>query len=231
MVPEDLSDVAQRNSATQQLGGQGVPQPMRMHIGDARPSARSGQDGSDGSGCIETNNGRAAPQKDSPVFGWGTPMMEVVRQRLTDIGEEWKAITAPTLPDHHNHTGLPVDVVESQPDHLTTTKPQTQRMRRKWNRGQRVVVVVGLGVALYFFGGWITTRGTGAQYGWVAYAPLSNTYNTPNVFGGFHSWVRLVIWLLLILVWVVVSVFLLRSPSTDPGVDNPGDANMRESRP
>lgn len=82
------------------------------------------------------------------------------------------------------------------------------------NRGQRIVIVVGLGVALYFAGGWITTRGSGAQYGWVAYAPLSNTYNTPNL-GGFHPWVRLVIWLVLIAVWVMASAFLLRSRS-DP---------------
>jgi hypothetical protein len=106
----------------------------------------------------------------------------------------------------------------------------TQQMRGKWNRGQRVVLVVGLGVALYFFGGWFTTRGTGAQHGWVAYAPLSNTYNTPNVFGGFHPWVRLVIWLLLILVWVVASVALLRTTRDDLGVD-PEDGDTRVSRP
>ena len=76
-------------------------------------------------------------------------------------------------------------------------------------------MVVGLGVALYFVGGWITTRGTGAPYGWVAYAPLSNTYNTPNPLGGFHPWVRLLLWLVLIAVWVIASVFLLQSRS-DP---------------
>jgi heme/copper-type cytochrome/quinol oxidase subunit 1 len=78
------------------------------------------------------------------------------------------------------------------------------------NPGQHIVIVVGLGVALYSFGGWVTTRGTGAT-GWVAYAPLSNTYNTPNLVGGLHSWVRLVIWIFLILVWVIASVALLRS--------------------
>jgi len=72
------------------------------------------------------------------------------------------------------------------------------------------VVVVGLGVALFFFGGWATTRGIGAT-GWVAYAPLSNTYNTPGLPGALHPWVRLVIWLFLVLVWVIASVTLLRS--------------------
>jgi len=82
---------------------------------------------------------------------------------------------------------------------------------RRMNRGQRVVVVVGLGVALYFLGGWVTTRGTPLQFGWVAYAPLSNTYNTPVGLGGLHPWVRLVIWLVFTFVWVVASVLLLRS--------------------
>ena len=86
------------------------------------------------------------------------------------------------------------------------------------NPGQRVVIVVGLGVALYFFGGWVTTRGIGAT-GWVAYAPLSDTYNTPSPLGGLHPWVRLVIWLFLILAWVVVSIALLRSPASSRGGD------------
>ena len=81
------------------------------------------------------------------------------------------------------------------------------------NRGQRIVIVVGLGVVLYFFGAWVTTRGTGAT-GWVGYAPLTNPYTTPNAFGGLHTWVRLVIWLFLALVWVVASVVLLRTPPT-----------------
>jgi heme/copper-type cytochrome/quinol oxidase subunit 1 len=93
---------------------------------------------------------------------------------------------------------------------------------RRMNTGQRIVIVVGLGVALYFFGGWITTRGTGPQYGWVAYAPLSNAYNTPNLLGSLRPWVRLVIWLALILVWAVASALLLRLPARSEG-DGPGE--------
>lgn len=83
---------------------------------------------------------------------------------------------------------------------------------RDWNSRQRLVVVVGFGIALYFFGGWITTRDTFS--GWVAYAPLSSTVNVPG--SGLHPWVRLLIWLALILVWIVTSVVLLR---TDAGSD------------
>jgi hypothetical protein len=74
---------------------------------------------------------------------------------------------------------------------------------------QRIVVVIGLAAALYVFGSWATTRG--GLYGWVAYAPLSNAVNVAN--GGLHPWVRLVIWLALILAWVLLSVALLGSSS------------------
>jgi len=78
---------------------------------------------------------------------------------------------------------------------------------RDWNARQRIVVVIGLGIALYFFGGWITTRDT--VTGWVAYAPLSNSVNFPGA--GLPPWARLLIWLALILVWMVSSLALLRT--------------------
>ena len=85
---------------------------------------------------------------------------------------------------------------------------------------QRAVVVIGLGVGLYCFGGWATARG-GSGSGWVAYAPLTSTGTAANLPGpGVHPWVRLLIWLVLVSVWVVVGVLLLRSPpapeSSDP---------------
>jgi hypothetical protein len=88
------------------------------------------------------------------------------------------------------------------------------------NRVQRIVIIIGLGVGLYVFGGWITTRGNaGAGYGWVAYAPLSTTAS-PQPIGGLHPWVRLLIWLALILLWMIASLWLLRSPS-DAGEGGP----------
>jgi heme/copper-type cytochrome/quinol oxidase subunit 1 len=87
---------------------------------------------------------------------------------------------------------------------------------------QRMVVVIGLGVGLYFFGGWVTTQG-GSGSGWVAYAPLSNAVNTANLPGpGFQSWVRLLIWLALIAAWVVVGALLLRSRPTQ-GPSHPAE--------
>jgi len=93
---------------------------------------------------------------------------------------------------------------------------------RTFNVRQRVVVVVGTGAALFFFGSWLTTRGQGGT-GWVAYAPLSGAINASDLPGpGLHPWVRLFIWLALIAIWVVVGVVLLRTRS--PG-DSSGSAD------
>jgi heme/copper-type cytochrome/quinol oxidase subunit 1 len=88
-------------------------------------------------------------------------------------------------------------------------------LSRAFNMRQRVVVVIGFGAALYVFGTLLTTRGE-IEFGWVAYAPLSNAVNTADFPGGLHSWARLLIWFALIVVWVGTSVVLLRSrPSAD----------------
>ena len=100
---------------------------------------------------------------------------------------------------------------------------QARNMRsRAFNVRQRVVVVIGIGAALFFFGSWLTTRGQGGS-GWVAYAPLSNTINASDLPGpGLHPWVRLLIWLALIAIWVVAGVVLLRTRSPE---DSSGPAD------
>lgn len=75
------------------------------------------------------------------------------------------------------------------------------------NRGQRVVVVVGFGLALSAVGLWLTQWNAGV--GWVGYAPMSEAPFSPVV--GVHPWVRLGIWLALTAVWTGTSVWLLRS--------------------
>lgn len=65
-------------------------------------------------------------------------------------------------------------------------------------------------MALVLLGEWVTALGTHANYGWVAYAPLSNSFN--QLGGGLHPWVRLVVWLLLLVLWVSLSLVILRTP-------------------
>jgi len=85
-----------------------------------------------------------------------------------------------------------------------------------WNRGQRIVVVVGLGVGLWFVGLWATVRGDVAL-GWVGYAPVSSGTVAPGT--GLHPWVRLLIWLALTVVWSVASVAVLRTSGRVAGPD------------
>lgn len=83
-----------------------------------------------------------------------------------------------------------------------------------------MVMVVGLGIALYFFGAWVTTRGTGwpgGGTGWTSFAPLTSPSTTPDLIGGLHPWVRMVIWLALVVIWVIASVLVLRSPGAPKG--------------
>jgi heme/copper-type cytochrome/quinol oxidase subunit 1 len=85
---------------------------------------------------------------------------------------------------------------------------------RHFNFAQRIVFVIGLSAALFLVGCWSTSLGSHLLTGWVAYAPLSNS-SIPPLVGGLHPWVRLVIWLILVVFWVAVSLVLLRSPSQE----------------
>jgi hypothetical protein len=82
-----------------------------------------------------------------------------------------------------------------------------------WGRGQRVVLVVALGVALGVLGSYLVTLGSpGPPRGWVAYAPL--TQNPVAASSGLHPWVRLLIWLGLTVIWAACSVAILRPSSS-----------------
>ena len=70
------------------------------------------------------------------------------------------------------------------------------------NPSQRNVIVVGLGVALYFAGQRIMTWG--GTFGWVAYAPLSKAVSGPYLIR--NPWAQFLIWLGLVLVWILCSL-------------------------
>jgi hypothetical protein len=84
-------------------------------------------------------------------------------------------------------------------------------LRRQLNGAQRVVVVVALGLALFFLGDWVTTLGTHLPYGSAEFTNI----NTPDIVGGFHPWVRFTIWMLLLAIWLGVSLALLVNRTTD----------------
>ena len=85
-------------------------------------------------------------------------------------------------------------------------------LARRLNRAQGVVIVDALGAALLFLGEWVMTLGTHLPYSSMEYS----NFNTPDIVGGFHPWVRFTIWILLLAIWVGASITLLSNRSIDP---------------
>jgi hypothetical protein len=81
---------------------------------------------------------------------------------------------------------------------------------KSFNGSQRGVIVVAFGFALYTIGQWLLVTwelGARANVGWVAYAPLSNSFNLPRA---WHPWAVTLYWLILIAVWMFVSLVILQ---------------------
>ncbi|HEY1223457.1 MAG TPA: hypothetical protein VGE75_08180 [Acidimicrobiales bacterium] len=94
-------------------------------------------------------------------------------------------------------------------------------MRLRLDRSQRVVLVAGLGLACYVLGTWLTNIDSGLT-GWIGgYAPLQ-AGSFRLVSGGLDTWVRVVLWLHIIVLWVLAALWLLRpsranTPANDDG--------------
>lgn len=101
------------------------------------------------------------------------------------------------------------------------SETMTAMSLRKLNTHQRFILVVGLAIALYWIGRWIIV---GGSTGWIAYAPLSGQTNPGLPFLPTHIWAQLLIWLGLTLVWVVCSLFIMRSTKQSDDAE-PGEHN------
>jgi purine-cytosine permease-like protein len=86
------------------------------------------------------------------------------------------------------------------------------RVTDRLSKSQRVVVVVALGLALGVIGTYLVSLGSGIRFGWYAYSPLTATLQAPST--GLPAWLRLIIWLALIVVWALASIRVLR-PAAD----------------
>jgi heme/copper-type cytochrome/quinol oxidase subunit 1 len=73
------------------------------------------------------------------------------------------------------------------------------------NIGQRVVVVVTVGLTLGVVANYLTGLGEGT--GWYAYSPLARQVLPPGL--GEPGWLRLVIWLAAVGLWAVTSLLVL----------------------
>ncbi|HEY2639278.1 MAG TPA: hypothetical protein VGI66_05280 [Streptosporangiaceae bacterium] len=80
------------------------------------------------------------------------------------------------------------------------------------SKAQRAVVVIALGLALGAVGSYLASLGQGGiAFGWYGYSPLTSAANAPG--RGLTGWLRLIIWLVLIGLWVLGSVRVLRPSS------------------
>ena len=80
------------------------------------------------------------------------------------------------------------------------------------SRSQRVVVVIALGLALGTLGSYLVSLGSRFPLDWAA--PIFTARGGFAPSGGVPAWLRLIIWLVLIGLWVLASVRVLR-PSSD----------------
>lgn len=83
------------------------------------------------------------------------------------------------------------------------------------NRAQRVLIVIGLGVAVVVFGIWVTHLGShhvGVR-GLVPYAPRVRGFLPARLLraGGLRPWARMLVWLGLIGAWSGSSLWLMRT--------------------
>jgi hypothetical protein len=103
------------------------------------------------------------------------------------------------------------------------------------NRAQRVVAVIGLGLALLL--GWqaldrwtASSMGGGTDGGWFNYAPNNGVIYSPDPFGSqlqTNDVLRLAVQLAFIAVWVLASLWLLtdrprRGPESAADPETPG---------
>ncbi|HEY5273442.1 MAG TPA: hypothetical protein VIJ34_09425 [Acidimicrobiales bacterium] len=87
---------------------------------------------------------------------------------------------------------------------------------QKLNTAQRTITVIGLGLGLCIVGGWIMSWGS--SIGFLGSTPLtpSATYSQIPVihepFFAVHPWAQFLTWLGLLVIWVVCSIFVFKSP-------------------
>lgn len=112
-VAQQLSDLGQRSTASEQVAGHGVPQPVRAdHQVDAGASASRDDDTAYGA---QRQPGVGSPGNDeqSPACDPGRSAIgQIVHQRLADIDPQRKRLKAVSLTPDQNLAGLPVDVIE-----------------------------------------------------------------------------------------------------------------------
>ena len=80
------------------------------------------------------------------------------------------------------------------------------------SKAQRIVVVIALGLALGTVANYLVSLGSGFGANWAGYGVFTAGGGfAPS--GALHTWLRLIIWLVLIGMWALGSVRVLRPSS------------------
>jgi hypothetical protein len=102
------------------------------------------------------------------------------------------------------------------------------RRLSSWRLAQRIILVIGLGLALAVLGRYLVTLRQSGNFGWYSYAPLNSSLSKGDTSTvvlqghlGLRPWLRLLIWLALIGVWTSASLFLLRPAGKGITAQNP----------
>jgi hypothetical protein len=85
------------------------------------------------------------------------------------------------------------------------------------SKSQRVVVVIAFGLGLGTLGSYLVNIGSEVVSGWYAYSPLTSATIAPHT--GLHRSIRLLIWLVLIGIWALGSIWVFRPASSDASSD------------
>jgi hypothetical protein len=123
-------------------------------------------------------------------------------------------------------TTAPLPALGGTPNPLLARVELMRIMRL--NGPQRIIIVIGMGIALYLFGNWLIGSWQGGSFGWVSYEPLSQATPPPEVI--LHPWVRLLIWLALTVVWAIVSLWMLSTRKSRTGMGDSAGANDEDHR-
>ena len=108
-----LTDVGQRRSLAEQLGGQRMPQPVRAHSNASCSLACTADHVADRA-RVQAPQGREAGQEDLAGLGVRPPVAQVGGQGLAHLAQQRQTVLAAALAPDAQLAGPPLDVIQLQ---------------------------------------------------------------------------------------------------------------------
>jgi hypothetical protein len=123
-VPKDLADLNEVRAPAEQLGSQGVAEPMGAHRCETRPSTRSADDVT-AEVRPEGAAGRTDGQEHPPPVVPGPALPQVGDEGLAHVGGQRQPVVSARLAPNHELAGSPVQIAQLQAGHLDRAQPET----------------------------------------------------------------------------------------------------------